>query len=231
MTLNLPNVPAGFEVAHEEWLSKGGKDFFKEYFFSSAFYETGYWQLVRQCVLVSKNFLCCRCGGEASQVHHLNYDHIGEDHFYPENLAVVCVPCHGLVEYARLTESLVSRIERRISLCEGFIEDTPGCLSQSPAHVYERLLEYQAELNVLIKFFSSGVRYSDSRKSVEKNLAMNRRENKYEEQARIITAKWDGNEKKKAERLLPMLEAELANCYKFIEEVFAPVEKKSCAQS
>jgi hypothetical protein len=100
-----PKVPIGFEAAHEEWLSRGGKAVLK----CKNFYESQYWKLVRQTVLASKSFLCCRCGGEANQVHHLHYEHAGEEHFYPENLVAVCRSCHGLVEYARKTESLASR--------------------------------------------------------------------------------------------------------------------------
>jgi len=215
-----PTVPVGFEAAHKEWLSMGGKESLWQV---SNFYETGYWQLVRQAILASKDFVCCRCGGEANQVHHLNYDHVGEDHFYPKNLVTVCRLCHGMVEYARKAEALVSRIERRIRLCEGFLEGASGCESQNAAHVYTRLLEYQDELAVLMKFFSKGIRYSDCKKEITDIWLTSRRSGKYEEQAQIIVSKWNGNERGKAERVLSMLDAELANCWKFVEEVFAPV--------
>lgn len=169
--MTTPKVPVGFEAAHDEGLLCGGKEICK----CKKFCKSQYWKLVRQAVLNSKNALCCRCGGEASQVHHLNYDHLGEDHFYPEHLAAVCRACHGMVEYARHVEELISRIERRISLCEDFLEDDRGCRSQNSAHVYARLLEYQDELAVLGRFFSKRVRYSDCRKEVEAELVKNLR--------------------------------------------------------
>lgn len=218
--MTTPRVPTGFEAAHEEWLSCGGKTGLNY----KKFYESQYWKLIRQAVLTSKGFQCCRCGGEASQVHHLNYKYSGEDHFYPENLVAVCRSCHGLVEYARKAEELIPRIERRISLCEGFLEDAPGCLGQNAEHIYARLLEYQHQLAILQQYFAKEIRYSDSRKEIEG--AMFSRGEKYEQQAKSIVSTWSGNEKEKAERLIPVLEAEMANYWKFIEEVFAPVQKQ-----
>src|SRR5581483_897634 len=145
------NQSPGFEVAHAEWLRIGGPAFREVHRFGprSDFCRSQYWKLGKEALLVAREFKCCRCTGNANQVHHLNYDYVGEDHLHPETLVAVCRPCHGLVEYARKAESLMSRISRRISLCNGFLEDHRGCLDQNATHIYARLLEYQDELGEL----------------------------------------------------------------------------------
>jgi hypothetical protein len=130
-------VPAGFEIAHEEWLANGGKEFRRKFNAGAHYnyYRTRYWALVRQAVLARDSATCFRCRGTASYVHHLNYNFTGEDHLHPEILVSVCGRCHQVVEYARLAESLISKISRRISLCEGFLEDRQGCLDQNGARI------------------------------------------------------------------------------------------------
>ncbi len=200
-------MPPGFETAHEEWLLQGGKKFRDGHRFlpTATFYETRYWKLVRESVLISRNFVCCRCGGKANQVHHKNYNHKGEDHFYPENLVAICRGCHGLAEYARRAEALVSRIERRISLCEGFLEGRYA--EQNPAHVYARLLEYQGQLAELQNRFTAQAPYDNSSKTkteIDNYLKERRREcENYEDRAKIITSNWKGDENEKAK-----------NCYR-----------------
>lgn len=223
-------VPTGFEAAHVEWLRIGGQTFRKLHQIGPRpdFYRSNYWKLVKQAVLASKAFKCCRCNGNANQVHHLNYDRVGEDHLYPETLVAICTPCHGLVEYARKAEALISRISRRISLCKGFLEDRRGCLDQNATHVLARLLEYQDELAALQKLFANKTYYGNTRikDDAAVEIVVARFEQKrlaYEGQAAHLVSTWHGNEKEKAERLLPMLELEIQNCRKFVAEVFAPV--------
>src|SRR5665647_536935 len=152
-------VPPGFETAHAEWLRIGGQTFRERHWCGagSEFYRSQYWKLVKDAVLTSKGFKCCRCNGDANLVHHLNYDHIGEDYFHPETLAAVCRACHGLIEYARKAESLISRISTRISLCKGFLRDRYR--EQNPAHIYARLLDYQDKLAELRNLFASKIYY------------------------------------------------------------------------
>lgn len=159
------SVPTGFEAAHAEWLRIGGPAFREVHRFGPLpdFYRSQYWKLVKEALLASREFKCCRCTGDANQVHHLNYGCVGEDHLHPETLAAICRPCHGLVEYARKAESLMSRIRRRISLCNGFLEDRRGCLDQNAAHLYARLLEYQDELAELRELFATETYYSNPR--------------------------------------------------------------------
>ena len=73
-------VPAGFEESHAEWLRAGGQSFreFHRFGPGAGFYRSKYWKLVKVAVLTSKGFKCCRCNEHASQVHHLNYDFVGE---------------------------------------------------------------------------------------------------------------------------------------------------------
>jgi hypothetical protein len=220
----------GFEAAHAEWLRIGGPAFREVHRFGPRpdFYRSQYWKLVKEALLAAKEFKCCRCTGNANQVHHLNYDYVGEDHLHPETLVAICRPCHGLVEYARKAESLMSRISRRISLCNGFLEDHRGCLDQNAAHVYARLLEYQDELAELRIKFTTETYYSNprikSRVEAEAVVARFRQERRaYEEQALNVVSGWIGNEKEKAKQLLPMLRSEIENCRMFVVEVFAPV--------
>jgi hypothetical protein len=225
-------VPTGFEAAHAEWLRIGGQAFRELQRFGprSDFYRSRYWTLVKEAVLISREFKCCRCDGDANQVHHLNYDYVGEDHLHSETLVAICRPCHGLVEYARKAESLSSRISRRISLCKGFLDDSRGCHNQNATHIYARLLEFRDELAELRELFVTKTHYSNPRiKSQAESEAVVARFKKereaYEEQAEKLVSTWDGSEKEKAERLPPLLQLEIENCRKFVLEVFVPVSE------
>lgn len=93
-------VPLGFERAHTEWLKLEARICVRSKYrhgVQSEFYETAYWKRVREAVLLRDSYQCFRCGGIATQAHHLSYHHRGEDHFYPECLVSICRPCHTLV--------------------------------------------------------------------------------------------------------------------------------------
>lgn len=222
-------VTLGFEAAHAEWLRVGGPSFRQRYRFGpdKEFYQSPYWQWVREAVLVCHEHKCCRCNGAATQAHHLNYNHIGEDHFHPETMVAVCRVCHGLVEYARQAEALISLIERRISLCEGFLEGHRGCREQNASHVYARLLEYRDKLAKLRILFSQIIPYSNPDiTEIALRSRMVRFENRcreYEEQALKLTRTWAGTENDKVSKVIPMLNAEIGNCRGFIAEVFTPI--------
>jgi hypothetical protein len=213
-----PQVPTGFEAAQAVWVRLGGVAFRKTYAVGprSAFYQSEYWKTVKHEFLVSRDFKCCRCTGKATQVHHLNYDHLGEDHLHPDSLVAICRPCHGLVEYARNAGSLMSRIRRRISLGNGFIEG--GYPDQNPTHLFARLLEYKEVLSDLKSRFSSRVFYEGSQ------LITSEKRKAFEDRAEITVASWGGSEREIAQKVLLMLELELVNCKTFISEVFAPVD-------
>jgi len=223
-------VPTGFEIAHEEWLASGGKEFRRKHSIGTHFgyYETRYWALVRQAVLARDSATCFRCQGSAGYVHHLNYNFTGRDHLYPENLVSVCGPCHQMVEYARLAESLMSKIRRRISLCRGFLEDRAGCLDQNAAHVTARFLEYQDELAELEKLFATNMPYKNPRiksaaEAEEISEQFREVREAYEKRAIELVSGWKGSEKEKAERLIPMLELEIPKVEKFVAKVLEPV--------
>jgi hypothetical protein len=135
-------VPSGYEAAHWEWLYQGAKDFRIRFGLDAqqAFYRTQYWRLVSQATLQRDGFTCFRCGEQASQVHHLHYRFMWENHLHPEALVSVCYVCHGLVEYARQAEALVPIIHRRIYSCQGFVDGTPCSERGNPVRVFSRLL-------------------------------------------------------------------------------------------
>jgi hypothetical protein len=227
-------VPVGFDLAHEEWLASGGKEFHEKCYsdIQLNLYRTRYWALVRQAVLARDSATCFRCQGNAGYVHHLSYDFFGEDHLHPDSLVSVCGPCHQMVEYARLAESLISRIYRRISLCEGFLEGSVGCLDQNPAHVYARLLEYQDELAELQTQFAAGTPYTSRRmkSDAEVSAAVSRiqiKSQEYEERAASLASALEGSEKEKAERLHAMLKLEIQKCEKFTAEVLEPISPRA----
>jgi len=226
-------VPTGFDFAHEEWLSRGGKEFRRKYAGADFdYYETRYWALVRQAVLARDSATCFSCQGSAGYVHHLSYNFTGEDHLHPETLVSVCGQCHQMVEYARLAESLMSKMRRRFSLCTGFLEDRRGCLDQNAAHVYARLLEYQDELAELQTLFATGTPYTNPRikSEAEAEVVVSRfrqERQAYEEQAADLVSAWEGSEKEKAERFLPMLTLEIQKCQKFAAEVLKPVSPRA----
>ena len=221
------NVTPGFGAAHAEWLRAGGEAFREQHRFGPRpdFYRSQYWQLVKEAVLASRGRKCSRCESEAYQVHHLSYEWVGEDHPHPETLVAICRPCHGLVEYARKAESLISRISRRISLCKGFLEGRYP--DQDAAHVCARLIEYRDELAELRSLFLANTYYTNPRiKSQAESRAVVARfreeRRSYKQHAERMVSSWSGSEQEKAQQLLPLLELEIRNCQQFIGEVFAP---------
>lgn len=225
-------VPTGFEESHAEWLRLGGNDFRSIHRSGAApaFYRSRYWKLVKNAVLTSREFKCCRCSGVANKVHHLNYRWIGEDHLHPESLAAVCGSCQGLIAYVSNAESLITRISRRISLCKGFMADRYR--EQNPAHICARLLGYRDTLDELRRLFATKTYYTNpgfkSEAEAEASSVRHQKQSQaYAAQAAALVSTWDGSDKEKAERLLPMLEAEIQNCRKFIADVFEPVSPRA----
>lgn len=217
-------VPPGFEAAHAEWLRVGGD----RIDLRPDLYRSQYWKLVKEAVLTSKGFKCCRCNGVASLVHHLNYNHIGKDHLHPETLAAVCRACHGLVEYARNAESLKSRISSRTSMCKKLLADKYNCSDENAIGVCTRLLEYRDELIKLRTLFETKTYYYNSKikSPIEPEARATRFEEKrerYSAEAKQFVSVWDGNATQKIEKLIPLLELEIKNCNEFVREVFEPV--------
>lgn len=58
------------------------------------YYETVYWRMLSSWIK-SKRTICADCGaGERLQVHHLTYDHVGEEYLHLKDLIVLCEECH-----------------------------------------------------------------------------------------------------------------------------------------
>jgi hypothetical protein len=148
-------IPPGFEGAHAGWVKQGAP---KQQYRSSSYYESVYWELVRTAVLERDAHKCFRCGGVATQAHHLNYDYVGIEHLHPDCLVSVCRPCHGLVEYARHAESLISRMERRLGALDN---------GQDLPRAYSRLIDYQANLAELRRLFSTGILHKKERQPMD----------------------------------------------------------------
>ena len=222
-------VPIGFELAHEEWLARGGKEFQMECHAGGylAYYRTRYWALVRQAIFARDSATCFRCQASAGHVHHLTYDFFGNDHLHPEALVSVCATCHQMVEYARLAEPLISRSNRDIALCIDFLEDRCDCLNQNAVDAYTRLLGNQDRLAELQALFAAGTPYTSQRESVAEANAVLARICKQlrarEKEAASFTSTWEGGEKEKAGRLLPMFKLELKKVEKFVADVLKPV--------
>ena len=66
----------------------------------AAFYHSRQWQQLSKVFLMSKNYICERCGGPASIAHHKK--HLNAANFKnpeialnPENLEALCIDCHN----------------------------------------------------------------------------------------------------------------------------------------
>lgn len=50
------------------------------------------WRKTRLRILERDDHVCASCGGAATQVHHLTYDRVGQEH--DDDLVSICRPCH-----------------------------------------------------------------------------------------------------------------------------------------
>ncbi|MDR2898694.1 MAG: AAA family ATPase [Clostridiales bacterium] len=69
--------------------------------FASWFYNSLKWQKARTAYMISKYYICERCGGAATIVHHIKPitpENIHDPHITldPENLKAVCDDCHAI---------------------------------------------------------------------------------------------------------------------------------------
>jgi len=230
-------VPPGFEAAHEEWLSQRAGGFNRRVGYGdAAFYDTRYWTLVRKAILERDGFKCFRCSEVATQVHHLHYNFKREDHLHPEALVSICRPCHGLVEYARNAEDLVSRIRCRIKCCQGFVDGRSGYEDQNPVKVYSRLIEYRESLSELRGLYESKTAYRSAPVVESKEekafraqgrvvLSLSNESLERNARATLLINAWNGSEREKAARIIPLLERELEDCLEFGKLVLKPVAK------
>lgn len=62
------------------------------------FLQTPYWQSVRATMLERSDHRCHRCNArEHLQVHHISYEHRGDEMRHLELLVVLCRDCHASV--------------------------------------------------------------------------------------------------------------------------------------
>lgn len=66
------------------------KDIMEENY--KAYLRSAHWRERRKEFLEEENYVCEDCGGVANQVHHLNYDCLGEEE--RDDVAVLCKECH-----------------------------------------------------------------------------------------------------------------------------------------
>lgn len=72
--------------------------------FSQSFYHSKQWKEVRSYILTRDNYLCCRCGKPATEVHHiihLTEANIGDTAITlnADNLISLCAECHKEQHY------------------------------------------------------------------------------------------------------------------------------------
>jgi 5-methylcytosine-specific restriction endonuclease McrA len=61
------------------------------------------WKSTRRNILARDGYLCCRCGGIATEVHHRTYERLG--HERDEDLESLCPPCHQKADQERASVS------------------------------------------------------------------------------------------------------------------------------
>lgn len=227
----MPPVPKGFEEAHAEWLRSNGTEMRRKFMvgYCPEFYRTTYWKLVKAAVLKRDGSVCCRCAAPANQVHHLDYRRRGEDHFYPDSLLSLCRDCHGLVEYARLAEGMMSTFRYRIARIREFLEGNARSASETPLKSLSRLLEYRDELAGYKAKFQSQIVYEGSKPVKDRKaweIAYRGRMDGLQGSAQALLDSWNGTDHEKSARVLGMVEAEMQSCANFIAEVLSAQKSK-----
>jgi len=153
--------------------------------------------------------ICFRCRETAGYVHHLSYQFTGEEHLHPETLASVCGACHPMVEYARLANSLISRIERRKMLLG---ETEKACA---------RLLEYRAELANLKLLYNAELSHRNRKVKSEFELQS------YEKNGAMLLLELRAKGVKETAQLAKLLEIEIQECQNFAAQVLAPITRSN----
>lgn len=60
--------------------------------FYTKYMQTQTWKLKRERALIRSNFKCELCGFDASEVHHLTYERLGDESV--DDLQALCFKCH-----------------------------------------------------------------------------------------------------------------------------------------
>src|SRR5262249_39716457 len=85
----------------------------------AAYLKSAKWKKIRYAVLKRDGFTCSKCGGKFNlQVHHLTYDHIGEELL--EDLKTLCRDCHTFQHKGELIIKLIELC------CQRFLSQPPS---------------------------------------------------------------------------------------------------------
>lgn len=86
-------------ITIEGWTVRNLRGYFSDAWIDpteyNRFLQSDYWKQVREWILQRDNYTCQSCGATTYlQVHHLTYEHHGEEHLHPEDLITLCRDCH-----------------------------------------------------------------------------------------------------------------------------------------
>ena len=80
----------------EKRLSQEDKRYFRQLKYCD-YLRTLYWSIIRSYVFFSRGKKCEKCNESRKlEVHHLSYDHLGEEYKYLNELIILCTACHKL---------------------------------------------------------------------------------------------------------------------------------------
>lgn len=88
------------------------------------------WHALRRARIEAADFTCARCRGvfpdySKFQLHHLTYDRLGAER--PEDLEVVCLPCHEKADAERAGRTRARASQRRYEArLDGWAEKVYG---------------------------------------------------------------------------------------------------------
>ena len=73
---------------------------------NAAFYQSTAWRRLSRAFLLSKNYICERCGGPASLAHHTTYLTAAnvtdaDVSMNPARLEALCLDCHNTEHFSR----------------------------------------------------------------------------------------------------------------------------------
>ena len=96
------NVVSALKLSHDyvlyitEAITVDDKRYLRSVEYEQYLY-TLYWQLVRQWKAWISDGVCEKCGSDnrLTNVHHLSYDHRGEEYKHAEDIILLCKSCHN----------------------------------------------------------------------------------------------------------------------------------------
>lgn len=70
------------------------------------------WQQKRRSILAAANYRCQECGAQATDVHHVTYERLGNEQ--PSDLRALCRPCHDIADARRINAREADHYGRRL---------------------------------------------------------------------------------------------------------------------